>query len=102
MYPPKMKRKKIMKKFQRDTPKICLQTAAVNKEVLDDGGDLRIFSRGGSVERAIAAKVSMIKLIQRSWTAFIGDSAKKINPTTMMSSAETLTVIWNCRNLVTL
>jgi len=97
-----MKMKRIIKKFQSETPKICLQTAAVNKEVFDDGGDLRIFSSGGSVDRAIAAKVSMIKLIQRSWTAFKGDSAKKTNPTTMTRSAETLTVIWNYKNLVTL
>jgi len=88
-----MKRKRTIKKFQSDTPMICLHTAAVSREVLDDGGDLRIFSRGGSVERAIAANVSMIKLIQRSWTAFNGDSAKNTNPTRIIRIADTLTVI---------
>lgn len=87
-----MKMKRIIKKFHSETPKICLQTAAVNKEVFDDGGDLRIFSSGGSVDRAIAAKVSMIKLIQRSWTALKGDSLKQRIPTTTTKSTERLTV----------
>ena len=59
-----MNKKRIRRKFQRDTPKIYLQTEAVNRDVFEDGFVFRIFSRGGSVDRAIAAKVSMIKLIQ--------------------------------------
>jgi len=82
-----------MKKFQKETPKIYLHTAAVKRDVLEDGLVLRIFSSGGSVERAMAAKVSIIKLIQRSCTAFSGDSAKKINPATIINIADTLTVI---------
>jgi len=39
---------------------------AVKIEDLEVGGDFKIFSIGGSVESAIAAKVSMIRLIQRS------------------------------------
>lgn len=48
---------------------------------------------GGSVERAIAAKVSMIKLIQRSWVAGKGESVKMIPPMITVSKQATFTVI---------
>jgi len=53
-------------KFQRETPRTCLQIGAVKIEDRDVGGAFNTFSIGGSVERAIAAKVSIIRLIQRS------------------------------------
>ena len=45
------------------------------------------------MERANAAKVSMIKLIHRRPTAVIGDSAKKQQPTKTVKMTEILTVI---------
>lgn len=59
-------------------------------------------SSGGSVAKANAAKVSMIRLIQRSWAAERGDSARKNEPTAIVIRAERLTVNWNCKNLPTL
>jgi len=56
----------VIPKFQRETPSTCLQIGAVKIEDLDVGGAFKIFSIGGSVERAIAAKVSIMRLIQRS------------------------------------
>jgi hypothetical protein len=44
------------------------------------------------VERAIAAKVSIIRLIQSSWTADIGDYPIKIAPNKTDIMAEMLTV----------
>jgi hypothetical protein len=61
-----MKRMTMHKKFQRVIPMIYLQMAEVIICTLDVGGYFKIFSIGGSVERAIAAKVSMMRLIQRS------------------------------------
>lgn len=57
---------------------------------------------GGSVERAIAAKVSMIKLTHNNYTAENGDSLKMIPPIITVIKQEMFTVIWNCKNLVTL
>lgn len=37
--------------------------------------------KGGVVARAIAARMSMIKLIHRSWIAFKGDSKRQRQPT---------------------
>jgi len=45
------------------------------------------------VDRAIAARVSMIKLIQRSWTAEIGDSENIMKPKKMVRMIDKLTVI---------
>lgn len=56
----------VIAKFHRETPKTYLQIGAVKMEDLDVGGDFKTFSIGGSVERAIAANVSIMRLIQRS------------------------------------
>jgi len=71
-------------------------------EDLEVGGDLKIFSIGGSVESAIAAKVSIMRLIQSSCTALSGDSPKKRIPKMTSKITETLTVSWNCKNRPTL
>lgn len=61
-----MKRITMHVKFQTVSPRICLQMAEVIICTFEVGGYFKIFSIGGSVERAMAAKVSMIRLIQRS------------------------------------
>ena len=58
-------------------------------------------SLGGSVAKASAAKVSMIKLTQSIWTAVSGGSVKMSEPEKTMKSATRLTVIWNYKNLRT-
>jgi len=52
---------------------------------------------GGSVAKANAAKVSMIKLTQRSWTAVRADCSEllAIEDTKANTTAVTLTVNWN-------
>ena len=52
---------------------------------------------GGSVARAKAAKVSMIKLTHRSWTAVRADCSEllAIEETKAKTTAVTLTVNWN-------
>lgn len=82
----------MIRKFQRETPNTYLQIGAVKIYAFEVGLVSSIFSKGGSVERAIAAKVSMMRLIQSSWTAFRGDSPKKIIPKMTRSRTETLTV----------
>lgn len=89
-------------KFHIEIPRTYLQIAFVSTFALVVGGAPKIFSNGGSVERAIAAKVSIIRLIQRSCTAFNGLSPKKRMPNITNKSTEILTVIWNCKNLPTL
>jgi hypothetical protein len=56
----------MIKKFQRDSPRTCLQIGAVKMDDLEVGGDFKIFSIGGSVESAMAANVSIMRLTQRS------------------------------------
>lgn len=79
-------------KFHNDTPKICLQIAGVKILVFEVGGVFKIFSNGGSVESAIAAKVSIIRLIHKSYTALRGHSPKKMVPITTVSKTDMLTV----------
>lgn len=57
----------------------------------------RISGVGGSVARARAANVSMIKLTHRSWTAVRTEviSALETEETKVRSTAVILTVIWN-------
>lgn len=87
------------KKFQRETPITCLKIAGVSTCVSVVGGSLKMLSTGGSVDSAIAANVSMIRLIHRSYTALSGHSPKKQIPTMTSKITETLTVSWNCKNL---
>ena len=57
----------MMRKFHADTPKICLQIAGVRMLVSAlNGGPVIQDLIGGSVEKAKAANVSMIKLIHKS------------------------------------
>lgn len=89
--------------FQRDTPRICLQTVPERiAALLLNGFPCKTEASGGSVESAIAAKVSMIKLIHKSYTAERGDSPKIMPPMKTVARAEMLTVTWNWRNLLTL
>ena len=62
------------------------------------GGRLRILGVGGSVASASAAKVSMIKLTQSSWTAVRTESSLSLATALMKVSrtAVMLTVNWNC------
>jgi len=86
----------ITREFQREIPKICLQTVAERIEAFClNGLPLITDGSGGSVDRAKAAKVSMIKLIQRSCTGESGDSAKVQIPMKMVITTEILTVNWN-------
>ena len=59
---------------------------------LVDGCLNMIDSLGGSVARAIEAKVSMMRLTQSICTAFNGVSSNTIDPTKTMNIATTLTV----------
>lgn len=61
-----------------------------------------IDGRGGSVESAKAANVSIIKFTQNSYVAVNGDSEKNRIPIKTTKMQEKLTVIWNYKNLDTL
>ena len=52
-----------------------------------------------SVAKAKAAKVSIIRLTQSSWTARSGDSRRAQAPMKAAKIATTFTVNWNTRNL---
>jgi hypothetical protein len=52
-------------------------------------------SLGGSVARASAAHVSMIRLTQSIWTEVRGGSSLATPPKNTMNMATTLTVSWN-------
>ena len=83
----------MIKEFQIEIPITYLHTNLVITGLFSLCGDPLIDeSSGGSVERAIAAKVSMIRLIQSSWTADIGDCPIKIAPNKTDIMAEMLTV----------
>lgn len=72
------------------------------------GADLRVGFRfrilrvGGSVARARAAKVSIIRFTQRSWTAVRTDSSEEEATAEMKvrRTAVMFTVSWNCEFLV--
>jgi len=84
---------RITKTFHVETPMICLQTNLVMTGLFSLYGiPLVTESRGGSVARARAANVSIIKLTQRSWTAERGDSPMKIPPRRTTRTQEMLTV----------
>lgn len=84
------------------TPMICLQMCFyLSREVQFLGSPLTIVAIGGSVARERAASESMIRLIQRSWAAERGDSAQKNMPMKTVRIMLKLTVIQNCKNLVT-
>ena len=71
-----MKKINITRQFQKEIPRICLHMAGVRTFVSSLYGPPSIISSGGgSVPRAIAAKVSMMRLIHKSCTADSGDSA---------------------------
>jgi len=93
---PKIIMNNITHVFQKVIPRIYLQIVGVKIFVSDlNGSPLRTESSGGSVASANAAKVSMIKLIQRSYTAERGDSAKIGEPMMTVRITERFTVIWN-------
>ena len=54
---------------------------------------------GSSVARAREARVSMIRFTHSIWTAFRGLSWMAQDPMKATTTATTLTVSWNCRNL---
>lgn len=100
---PKNITKTIMTTLKRDTPKICLQTVGERMATLSVyGGPSMTDLRGGSVARARAAKMSMIKLIHKSWTEVNGYWLNKRIPMKRTTKQEMLTVTWNCKNLVML
>lgn len=93
----------MIKEFQIEIPITYLHTNLVITGLFSLCGDPLIDeSSGGSVERAIAAKESIIRLIQSSQTADIGDYPIKIAPNKTEIMAEMLTVTQNCKNLLTL
>jgi len=53
------------------------------------------FFIGGSVARARAARVSMIRLTQSIWTGVKASSARNRAPTNTMNMAAQFTVSWN-------
>ena len=79
------------------------------------GSDLRAGGRsktsglGGSVAKARAANVSMMRLTHRSWMAVRTDTGDfdgvsvAVTKAVMMAitTAEILTLNWNCRNFLT-
>jgi len=82
--------------FHTEIPRICLQTEAESTAAFPlNGLPSMTESTGGSVDKAIAAKVSIIALIQRSWTALNGDSPIMIAPKRITNRTEILTVTWN-------
>lgn len=67
--------------FKIEIPRICLQTWLLRIFIPPSFGlPLMMDLSGGSVARARAAKVSIIKLIHNKPTGEIGDSAKKQEP----------------------
>lgn len=62
-------------------------------DLLDGYGHLsRIVASGGSVAKARAARVSMIRLTQSIWTAVNGESLSITDPKKTINMATTLTV----------
>ena len=71
---------------------------------LGSGGLSRILRVGGSVARASAASVSMIKLTHKSWTAVRTElsSAAATADTKVSTTAVMLTVSWNYSRRISL
>jgi hypothetical protein len=78
--------------FQIEIPMICLQTVGVRIYLLSLLSYLITELSGGSVANAKAAKVSMIKLIHKSYTPENGDSLNMIEPIKTVTKTEILTV----------
>ena len=78
--------------FQIEIPKTCLQMNLLMTYFLPLVTSLVQDSSGGSVDKAMAANVSMIRLIQRSWTADIGDCPIRMAPIKIAMMAEILQV----------
>lgn len=81
-----------------DCPTIIFHIVTVIKGAdLGSGLRSRILGVGGSVARASAANVSMIRLTQRSWTAVRTDVSVLLATadTKVSTTAVILTVIWN-------
>jgi len=90
---PKIIKMDITRVFQRETPNICLHTVAERTDAFClNGLPLITDGRGGSVAKARAANVSMIKLIQSSCTGESGDSANVQIPTKIVARTERFTV----------
>lgn len=64
---------------------------------LGSGFRFKMLGIGGSVARAKAARVSMIRLTHRSWTAVRTDDSVPLDTadTKVRTTAVMLTVIWN-------
>lgn len=71
---------------------------------LGSGFRFKMLRVGGSVAKASAAKVSMIRLTQSSWTAVNTESslASATAEMKVKKTAVILTVIWNCVSLAML
>lgn len=83
----------MIREFQIATPITYLQTNLVITGLLSYcGAPFITESIGGSVARAIAAKVSIIAFIHRSYTADIGDWPISIDPKNTVMIAEMLQV----------
>ena len=58
------------------------------------------YSEGGSVAKAKAANVSIIRLTHSIWTGVKGDYLIKTSPKKAMNISTILTVSWNCKNFL--
>ena len=66
----------MISRFHTDRPRICRQTCPERMLWSLAGGPLMTCLSGGSVAKAKAANVSMMRLTHKSWTADKGDSKK--------------------------
>jgi hypothetical protein len=79
--------------FQTEIPMIYLQILGVNSLASGLNGSPTVTVLiGGSVDKAIAAKVSMIRLIHKSYTALNGDSPIANPPISTVKRHEIFTV----------
>lgn len=95
--PPKYKMNVTMS-WNMDCPMIIFHMFTVIRGAdLGSGFRSKIAGVGGSVAKARAAKVSMMRLTQRSWTAFRTDSSLSLDTadTNVSTTAVMLTVTWN-------
>lgn len=66
----------MISRFHKETPRICRQTCPERMARSVAGCPLMTCLSGGSVAKAKAANVSMMRLTHKSWTADKGDSKK--------------------------
>lgn len=101
-FPPKTKTNRMMH-WKKACPKMCL---TIFWEMMYSfflyGGLSKRSYFGSSVARASEARESMIRLTQRSWIAWRGESHMTTDPIKDTTKATTLTVSWNWRNLLML